>query len=31
MQAGKRDGLRLIGGEALNALRLEKGFVHLGA
>ncbi len=30
MQAGQQDDLRLIGGEALNALRLEKGFVHWG-
>ncbi len=30
MQAGEAFGLRLIGGEALNALRLEKGFVHWG-
>ncbi len=30
MQAGKPHGLRLIGGEALNALRVEKGFVHWG-
>nr|WP_309504182.1 FAD-dependent oxidoreductase [uncultured Roseovarius sp.] len=28
--AGKPHGLRLIGGEALNALRIEKGFVHWG-
>ncbi|WP_120501431.1 FAD-dependent oxidoreductase [Roseovarius sp. EL26] len=30
MNAGKQYGLRLIGGEALNALRIEKGFVHWG-
>jgi 4-methylaminobutanoate oxidase (formaldehyde-forming) len=30
MEAGKAFGLRLIGGEALNALRIEKGFVHWG-
>lgn len=30
MQAGEGFGIRLIGGEALNALRLEKGFVHWG-
>ena len=29
-EAGQAFGLRLIGGEALNALRIEKGFVHLG-
>ncbi len=28
--AGLEFGLRLIGGEALNALRIEKGFVHWG-
>lgn len=28
--AGKAFDLRLIGGEALNALRIEKGFVHWG-
>ncbi len=28
--AGEGFGLRLIGGEALNALRIEKGFVHWG-
>ncbi|MCQ0092709.1 FAD-dependent oxidoreductase [Roseovarius sp. M141] len=28
--AGQKHGLRLIGGEALNALRLEKGFLHWG-
>lgn len=31
MAAGDGFGLRLIGGEALNALRLEKGFLHWGA
>jgi 4-methylaminobutanoate oxidase (formaldehyde-forming) len=30
MEAGREFGLRLIGGEALNALRIEKGFVHWG-
>ncbi len=30
MDAGEAYGLRLIGGEALNALRIEKGFVHWG-
>lgn len=30
MEAGKNFGIRLIGGEALNALRIEKGFVHWG-
>lgn len=30
MDAGKQFGLRLAGGEALNALRIEKGFVHWG-
>ncbi len=30
MDAGHDLGLRLIGGEALNALRIEKGFVHWG-
>jgi len=30
MEAGEAFGLRLIGGEALNALRIEKGFVHWG-
>lgn len=30
MEAGKAFGLRLIGGEALNGLRIEKGFVHWG-
>ncbi|WP_299846469.1 FAD-dependent oxidoreductase [uncultured Roseovarius sp.] len=30
MEAGEEFGLRLIGGEALNALRLEKGFLHWG-
>ena len=29
-EAGQAFGLRLIGGEALNALRIEKGFVHWG-
>ena len=29
-EAGSSFGLRLIGGEALNALRIEKGFVHWG-
>ncbi|NKB28459.1 MAG: FAD-dependent oxidoreductase [Rhodobacteraceae bacterium] len=28
--AGRRFGLKLVGGEALNALRIEKGFVHWG-
>ena len=28
--AGQRHGVRMIGGEALNALRIEKGFVHWG-
>ncbi len=28
--AGQKHGLRLIGGEALNALRIEKGFLHWG-
>ena len=28
--AGQAFGLRLIGGEALNALRIEKGFLHWG-
>ena len=31
MAAGAEMGLRLIGGEALNALRIEKGFVHWGS
>ncbi len=31
MQAGQNYDLRLIGGEALNALRIEKGFVHWGS
>lgn len=31
MEAGVEMGLRLIGGEALNALRIEKGFVHWGS
>ena len=30
LDAGEKHGLRLIGGEALNALRLEKGFLHWG-
>ncbi|NBR35520.1 MAG: aminomethyl transferase family protein, partial [Rhodobacteraceae bacterium] len=30
MEAGAPCGLRLVGGEALNALRIEKGFVHWG-
>jgi heterotetrameric sarcosine oxidase gamma subunit len=30
MEAGTPFGLRLIGGEALNALRIEKGFLHWG-
>jgi len=30
MTAGADFGLRLAGGEALNALRIEKGFVHWG-
>ena len=30
MDAGKDHGLRLIGSEALNALRIEKGFLHWG-
>jgi heterotetrameric sarcosine oxidase gamma subunit len=30
MEAGAEFGLRLIGGEALNGLRIEKGFVHWG-
>jgi heterotetrameric sarcosine oxidase gamma subunit len=30
MEAGQAFGLRLAGGEALNALRIEKGFVHWG-
>ena len=29
-EAGKPLGLKLVGGEALNALRIEKGFVHWG-
>lgn len=28
--AGETFGLRLVGGEALNALRIEKGFLHWG-
>ncbi len=30
MKAGESFDLKLIGGEALNALRIEKGFVHWG-
>jgi len=30
MTAGKAFGVQLVGGEALNALRIEKGFVHWG-
>ena len=30
MEAGKNFDIRMIGGEALNALRIEKGFVHWG-
>ena len=30
MNEGTRFGLKLCGGEALNALRIEKGFVHWG-
>ena len=30
MKAGTPFNLRLVGGEALNALRIEKGFVHWG-
>lgn len=30
MKAGEPLGLKLVGGEALNALRIEKGFVHWG-
>lgn len=30
MEAGRQFGLKLVGGEALNALRIEKGFVHWG-
>ncbi len=30
MAAGRDFGMRLIGGEALNALRIEKGFLHWG-
>jgi 4-methylaminobutanoate oxidase (formaldehyde-forming) len=30
MEAGQNYGMRLIGGEALNALRLEMGFLHWG-
>ncbi len=29
-EAGQEFGLKLVGGEALNALRIEKGFVHWG-
>lgn len=29
-EAGQTFGLKLVGGEALNALRIEKGFVHWG-
>lgn len=29
-ETGQQFGLKLIGGEALNALRIEKGFVHWG-
>lgn len=29
-EAGQKFGLKLLGGEALNALRIEKGFVHWG-
>ncbi|MDG2339829.1 MAG: FAD-dependent oxidoreductase, partial [Paracoccaceae bacterium] len=29
-EAGQKQRLRLLGGEALNALRIEKGFVHWG-
>ena len=29
-EAGEPLGLKLVGGEALNALRIEKGFVHWG-
>ena len=31
LEAGRPLGLRLAGGEALNALRIEKGFLHWGA
>ena len=31
LKAGQPLGLRLAGGEALNALRIEKGFLHWGA
>ena len=31
LQAGEPSGLRLAGGEALNALRIERGFLHWGA
>ena len=30
-EAGEPMGLRLVGGEALNALRIEKGFLHWGS
>ena len=30
MEAGQKFDLRLLGGEALNALRIEKGFLHWG-
>ena len=30
LEAGNDFGLKLLGGEALNALRIEKGFVHWG-
>ena len=30
MSIGKEFGIRLLGGEALNALRIEKGFLHWG-
>ncbi|APG47479.1 GcvT family protein [Phaeobacter porticola] len=30
MEAGAPFGLKLVGGEALNALRIEKGFLHWG-
>ena len=31
LEAGRPFGLRLAGGEALNALRIEKGYLHWGA
>ena len=31
LEAGRLFGLRLAGGEALNALRIEKGYLHWGA